>query len=193
MTSRTLRTPAAALVLAVALGGCVVSSQPVIAPAEATFDERLLGTWQEVDGPDRAVVTRGDSGTYRILFVNARDTARLAGRLGQLGGRAAMDVWPVPRERELPSAYDSLLLPAHVLVMLDIGAEEVTYAILDPDTLLRALRNAPSRPRHEVASGRVVLHGTTPELHALLGPQVGRPGALSQGERMRRAASGGAR
>ena len=180
-----------ALAFTVALGGCVVSSQPVITPADATFDERLLGSWEEIGGPDRATVTRGAAGTYAIVLTNAHDTTRLDARLGRLGDRVVLDVWPVPRETELPSGYASLLLPGHVLLVMEIGAQEVAYSILEADTLLAVMEKAPAAPPYDTTGRRLALHGTSAELRALLTPHLGRPGALSNVERMRRVATPG--
>jgi hypothetical protein len=52
--------------LTVILGGCVLSGEPVILESDATFDQRLLGMWEEVSGSDHAVVSRAAENTYAI-------------------------------------------------------------------------------------------------------------------------------
>ena len=75
MTGRHLRMRCGLLGLAVALGGCVYSVESMITESSVTFDPRLLGAWAEVDGSDRAVVTRSAPNSYAIEYAS-RDTVR---------------------------------------------------------------------------------------------------------------------
>src|SRR5512147_1002749 len=46
VTVRALLNPGIALGLAVVLSGCVLLVEPIIPESDATFDPRLLGTWE---------------------------------------------------------------------------------------------------------------------------------------------------
>lgn len=190
MISRTMHTIAA--LSGLALSACVVSVNPVIAPPDATFDDRLLGTWQEVGGSDRAVVSRGTEGRYAIAYTIDGETLRLDGQLGRLGERTVLDVWPVPRQRELPTEYAPLLLPAHFAVVLDIRDRAIAMSFPLPDSLLarmhQSTRGSEVSASARLVEGRLVLHGSTAELRGILGPYLASRGPLSQPSLFRRVA-----
>ena len=175
-----------ALALALFTGGCVMSVEPVVPAADATFDERLLGAWAEVSGEDRAVVTRSAANTYLVDYASGKDTGRFEARLGRLGGRVVLDAWPLPRETELRTSYRRHLIPAHVLVVLDVGADETGVSLLEPNPLMAAIGAASLRLTYGRLGDQVVLHGSTAELRAALGPYLARPGALAAPATFRR-------
>src|SRR5690349_667574 len=119
------------LLFSLVLGGCVVSVQPLITPAASGFDTRLLGTWGEVDGKDRVVLSRGDSSTYDIAYTDADGKkGTFVARLGKIGARTVLDVQPAPRESSsMPEAAS--LIRGHVLYALVISADSVLVRLLD--------------------------------------------------------------
>ncbi|MDP9278161.1 MAG: hypothetical protein M3P00_01940, partial [Gemmatimonadota bacterium] len=93
---------AAILACSVFSTGCVLSTDAVVS-GDAIFDPRLLGTWQQISSPEGAVVLRSGAKGYAIEYTDrGGKTVRLEGRLGRLGKRLVLDVWPTPRETELP-------------------------------------------------------------------------------------------
>jgi len=164
--------------LAMLASGCVLSVNPVVSESDATFDARLLGSWQEVSGSDRAVVTRGADNTYAIEYMTNGKVTRLGARLGRLGERAVLDVWPAP-DSAPSELHAGFTIPGHLLVTLDAGAEEVRVAMIEPDTFAAALRSGRLQLEHAHTGGRPVLLGTTDELRAALAPYLMRPGALA--------------
>ena len=114
MTIRALLKLGIALGLAVVLSGCVLSVDPVISESGATFDPRLLGMWEEVSGSDRAVVSRAAENTYAIEYTSDGKVGRFEARLGRLGDRLVLDVWPAPRDKDLPQPYAGLLVAGHL-------------------------------------------------------------------------------
>ena len=174
------------LVAALVAAGCVVSTEAVVADGNATFDERLVGAWAETGGTDTAVVARGADGAYTISYTTKDGTGRFAARLGRLGDRVVLDAWPAPQERELPGPYAATLIGAHVLVAVDVGADELRIALLEPDSLRKALESGRIRLPWSLERNRIVLRGTTAELRAALAPWIAQPGALDGGSTFRR-------
>jgi hypothetical protein len=173
-----MRTLIAPLALSVLLTGCVVSTDAVVPESDATWDPRLLGSWEEVDGTDRAVVSRAAANTYAIEYTNDKGrTGRFEGRLGRLGGRPVLDIWPVPRANDLPDPYGSSLLPGHVLLALDIDTNRVSVSTLEPDSLAPALRSGAVRLAYEWSEDRLLLRASTRQLRDALLPYVARAGA----------------
>ncbi len=166
--------------LLVALAGCVVLVDVIVPESDAIFDPRLVGTWEEVSGSDRAVISRASDHTYAIEYTSSGERSSFEARLGSLGGRSVLDVWPTPRDGELPESYAGLMVGGHVLLALDIGSDEVRAAALEPDSLLARLRTEQLRLAHRRHGDQLILHGTTHELRAALVSHLTYPGALTE-------------
>jgi hypothetical protein len=172
---------------ALALAGCVVATDAVVPSATAAFDQRLIGTWNEVNGSDRAVVTRGDSVTYAIDYTSNNKTGRFSARLGLLGKRHVLDIWPTPGSEEIPEPYAGLMISGHVLMAIDVNSDDVRLAPLDADSLAKALRDGIIKLPYERAKDQLVLHASTRELRAALAPYLARASALAEPTTYRRA------
>jgi len=177
---RALLRIASALALTVILGGCVLSGEPVVLESDATFDPRLLGMWKEVSGSDRAAVSRTTGNTYAIEYSSDGNVGTFEARLGRLGGRLILDVWPTPRDKSLPKPYAGLLLAGHWLLTLDVSPDEIHMSALEPDSLLADLLAGKVRLAHRIIEDKLVLSGTTKELRSTLGRYLTRAGALSE-------------
>jgi len=177
--------------LAVVLTGCVLSVDPVVPEDEAAFDPRLLGRWEEVDGSDVAVLSSADDETYAIEYSEDKETSHFEARLGRLEDRLILDVWPAPSGDELPELYTGLLIPGHLLLVLDIGQEKIQVSGLDRDAFVEALGTGQVRLGHDSNDDQVILYGTTDELRAALGPYLSRPDALDDPSAWRRAERAG--
>ena len=168
------------------LSACVVSTEAVVAEADATFDERLVGAWAEVGGDDSATVVRGTGNGYAISYTTEDGTGRYAARLGRLGDRVVLDAWPTPKDRELPGPYVATMVPAHVVVAMDVNGDEMHIALLEADSLRKALEAGRLQLPWSIERQRLVLRGTTAELRAALAPWVARPGAWDNRSTFRR-------
>jgi hypothetical protein len=172
--------------LSALLGGCVLSVDEVIPESGATFDPRLLGAWQEVDGSDRAVVSRIGEKGYAIEYSFDGRVGNYQARLGRLGERLVLDVWPAPGEAELPSAYAGMLVGGHLLLAVDVEPDQVQLAALEPDAFAAALRAGIVRLPNTRIGDRLILHGMTEELRAALGPYMNRAGTMHEPDTWRR-------
>lgn len=169
------------------LAGCVVSSDPVVTDSDATFDPRLLGSWEEVHGTDRASVSREGASSYTIAYTEEHGrTGRFAARLGRLGERQVLDVWPAPGAHELPDVYGSSLLPGHILLALEIDSDRVSVSTLEPDSLGAALRSGRLRLGYERGDDRLLLRAATAQLRSALQSFVARAGAWRKPDAWRR-------
>ena len=192
MTVRAMPKLGVALGFAIVLSGCVLSVDPVIPESGATFDPRLLGRWEEVSGSDLAVVSRGAENAYAIEYTSGGKVGRFDARLGRLGDRLVLDVWPAPPDTDLPAPYSELLVAGHLLFALEVGPDEIRVGMLEPDSLLAALRAGQVRLAHGRSEDRLILHGTTEELRSALGPYLARSGALAKPDVWRRVRVAGA-
>jgi hypothetical protein len=175
-----------ACLFSVVLGGCVVSVQPVVTPAASTFDTRLVGTWGEVDGKDRVVLSRGDGSTYDLEYTDADGKiGAFEARLGKLGARTVLDVQPAPRESS-PMPEAASLIRGHVLYTLVITADSVLVRLLDPKILREAIKSKTVVMGSMDDHDQLVLTGNTAELGRVLAGYVERPGALGEASTWKR-------
>jgi hypothetical protein len=180
MPVRGMSTLSFVLGLAVVVSGCVLSVEPVISESAATFEPRLLGMWEEVSGSDRAVVSRAAEKTYAIEYTSDGKVGRFEARLGQLGNRLVLDVWPAPSDNNLPQPYANLLIAGHLLFSLDVSQDEIHLTAFEQESLLAALRAGRVEATHRRTEDQLILRGTTEELRSVLGPFLARPGALTK-------------
>jgi hypothetical protein len=172
---------AGALGLVLFAAGCVLSVAPVVPESEAIFDERLVGAWEESGGSDSAVITRAAApATYAIRYTSGGKTGTFEARLGRLGERLVLDAWPAPSESDLPEPYRGVLIGGHMVLSLEIAADDVRMSIIEPDALENALRTGDPPLPYSSADGQLVLLADTPRLRAELGRYLTRPGALDK-------------
>lgn len=189
-----------ALVLALCTGGCVLSVEEVVPAATATFDAQFVGSWMSSDSSEQAVVTREDSGTYHIDYTKRASTGlggedgktgHFLARLGRLGTRTVLDVWPTPAHGEIPSAYDGSFITGHALLVVDIRRDVFVMWALEPEPLLTSLKDRRVHTPYSGSKEQVVLRGDTWELRTVLAAYMNTPGALTDSSvfsRMRTAA-----
>lgn len=172
--------------------GCVLSVSAIVPASEAIVDPRLVGTWEEVAGSDRAVISRASEHSYAIEYTSDGTASRFEARLDSLGGRWVLDVWPTPTGDELPEPYASLMIAGHALFVLDIASDEVQMATPEPDSLLARFRTGRIQLAHERTEDQLILHGTTDQLREVFRSYLGNSGALTDPVVWRRSPERGA-
>jgi len=169
-----------------ALSGCVVTVNPVISNSDATLDPRLLGSWEEQWGSDRAVVSRSATNTYAIEYTSDNNTGRFEARLWNLGDRSVVDAWPVLSESDQKRPGDVLLVARHLLLDIDIGPDEIQVTPLNQKAMLDALDAGDVGLAYTKSGNQLILHGKTEELRSALSAYLGRSGPLGKTEVWRR-------
>ena len=177
------------IILAAALNGCVLSVDPVVTETDATFDPRLIGTWSN-SASEFAVVTQAGELSYAIEYTLDERTGRLAGRLGRLGNRTILDVWPEPQEGELPQPYDGLMVAGHLVLALDIETDEITASVIKPDSVIAGVTaGRVDLDYRETERAQLILLDKTESLRSALGAFLTRPSALDPPTVWRRVAA----
>lgn len=159
--------------------GCVLSDNVIVPESKATLDPRLIGTWEEASGSDRAVVSRASDHSYAIEYTSDGKVGRFEGRLDSLGGRSVLDVWPTPHGKERQELHASFMIAGHVLLVLGIDSDEVRVATLEPDSLLADIRTGQIRLAHRLSEDQLILHGTTDQLREVFRSYLVNSGALT--------------
>lgn len=182
-----------ALVCSLAATSCVLTVDDVVAPADAMLDPALLGVWvggwEGESETARAVISGVDERTYRIDYTaeNGERTGSFQARLGRLGGRTVLEVWPAGDAGETPVQAD-LAVPGHMLFFLDTIADAMSVSVLDPDSVALAVEQGTLRLPSRTVEERTVLLGETDALRAALGPLVSRGELIAHAGTWRRAA-----
>jgi len=170
-----------ALALAAVAGGCVVSVEAIVPEANAEFDARLLGTWQGAsDSSDRATISRRSGSRYAIEYSDAKDTGKFEARLGRLGNRMVLDVWPTPGDSDVAEPYRGLLIPGHTLFVVTIAPDSLVTSLIEADSLRAVLRRGQLRLDTLGNVRQLVLTSSTSALRAGLARYILRPGALDK-------------
>jgi hypothetical protein len=180
---------AVCVALAASMGflACVVSIDPIVPEADAIFDPDLLGVWRDVDGDDRVVVTQAGENLYEIEYTSEFEPHLYHARLGELGARRILDVWPVLDDGPV-RGRDPLRVAGHLLVDLEtVGPDRVVTRLVEPGAARPALESGELALDYTDAEG-LVLHGRTAALRAALRPFLDRPGAFAGPTEWRRVA-----
>jgi len=174
------------LVGGLVLTGCVVSVDAVVPSSAATFDARLVGRWAEVDGKDRAVVTR-DSNGYAISYTDGDGkVGRYEAHLGRLGKQLVLDVTPASRNSDAGVPEGAMLIRGHVLFAIGIAADSVRVALLKTDSLRAALKGGTVRMAYGSDHDQLILTDPTTALRGALTAYLARPGVLDDPSTFRR-------
>lgn len=193
--------PAATLVLCFALTGCVMSIKPAVPASEAVFESRLVGTWicRTESDSERAVISGEPDQPYLIEYTGQdRKSGKFLAYAGYVGTRLVLEVHPESAtlgQLKASGGYIGMLLPAHMVFVVDPGAKEMQVAILDVDSVRAALNDgrlqSPYLNLGESAFGSkanpdVLLTGTTDQVRATVAQAMTLPGALKQTSTWRR-------
>jgi hypothetical protein len=120
-----------ALLASVASAGCMVLSLArFYDDAGVLFDERLVGTWVDAEDNVSVAVARSEWRSYRIDYAHPVEKGQLTGYLFKTGpdGTSYFDLTPVRGQ-----ALGSFVLPAHTIVRVTIGSDELIVAPLSFD------------------------------------------------------------
>lgn len=183
----------AVLLLSLALAACGPAFiSPVLRPEEVAFDRALLGEWIEAEPedpahPQRATVAADSSAGYRITYLD--EDGRLnhfVGQLGRFDGLRVLELRPAPATANGEGDYARALeLPLRTLLVVSVlDAEQLRFALLEPEVLERALQAEP-RPTSWVRTedDRVVLTADAPGLREFLHGHLARPGTVGESVR----------
>ena len=128
---------AGCVALAVLASDCVVVGLDHFYDASTlTFDDRLVGAWQDPDDHVTLIVERGEWQTYRVEYDHPTEKGVLTGFLFKAGRQTFLDLMPV-RGQDL----GSFTLPAHTLMQLSAGSDVVVVKPLRLDWFTQAMEH----------------------------------------------------
>jgi hypothetical protein len=157
------------------------SINPTVSEADATFEPRLIGSWQNTDGKEAADIARDGATGYVVTYREGPGKAgRFRARLGRIGTFRALDLVPIEMPEGWSDLYKDLLLPLHVPIILDSIGETLQFHFIDGDSIRSFLARRPGEAAHILRDNAIVLTGPTEEVQRLLGALIPGPGVLTE-------------
>jgi hypothetical protein len=134
--TRSVQRSLCAVLAAVCLStGClVVSLQPVYDEQSVTFDEALLGQWENAEDGTRATIERGEWRSYKITYVERTSTRVFQGNLTRIGASQFLDLTEMRGADPGP-----FLVPVHGLARIAVKDDTLAVALADYDWFMRAI------------------------------------------------------
>jgi hypothetical protein len=167
--------------LAAILGGCVpvMSLHPLYTEKDLVFEEDLLGTWVDVNGPGTIweFSSSDDQKTaYQLIFTDSEGAEGLfKAYLTRLGNNLFLDLYPSepPWDEQYPNkvnwAYNTFfLIPAHTFIKVDFSESVLKLQLTDDDELQKLLEENPNAVEHTFVDNRPVLLASTHKLRAFV-------------------------
>jgi hypothetical protein len=106
--------------LAVLLGGCVLSLHPLYNKKDLIFEEKLLGTWIQNDSSETWQFKRAHSNKhYEVLYIDDKGKkATFDAGLGKLNSMMFLDIFPQEPELNENDYYKFHILRAHSFIKI---------------------------------------------------------------------------
>ncbi|MHC4462460.1 MAG: hypothetical protein ACYS6W_06185 [Planctomycetota bacterium] len=160
---------AAFYLLAIMLGGCVLSSlHPLYTDKELIYEEKLIGKWS--DGNNIWEFRAGEPNTYqmRVLDEEGKE-GRFAAHLVKLENMLFLDIFPDGETLGEPQAFYSFhLLPTHTFMKVEQIEPKLQLRMMDYDKVSKILKENPNLLKHEDVEDRIVLTASTEQLQKFI-------------------------
>jgi hypothetical protein len=163
--ARVTRTLFAASTLFATACTSVYTIDDVITESAAITDDRLLGEWREVDGSDRARVSRGTGRDYQVAYMDSEDSVQFRVRLGRLGSTVALDAYP---DLAQWNARKESGVPRHLVYTIEFRGDSLGLRGIKGDSVKKVLGTGRLRVPYSQVNGELLLHGDPAGVRAAL-------------------------
>ncbi|MBI2947214.1 MAG: hypothetical protein HYY23_06180 [Verrucomicrobia bacterium] len=162
--------------LALILGGCVTSLQPLFTDKDLLFDPALIGIWEESEDTtwcfekQNKEAQDGDK-AYRLVVTQKDVASPMLAGLGKLGERRFLCLYPdleELKERKLGDLYQTALIPGCLIAKVTQDGPTLEVALLNHSWVEKLVEKDPKAIRHEKVEGRIILTAPTEELQQFL-------------------------
>ena len=156
-------------VLAVILGGCVPSLQPLYTNNDLIYEQKLLGKWVSGDPNTQwkfdEVSVQGDAKKYYLLTVTDKNgSGQFDAHLLKLDNMMFLDLFPKDVNIQNCDLMKVHLVPAHTFYKVEqIDPNLMLKTLLNDDTE-KLLEKDPNAVKHEIIDKRIVLTASTKDL-----------------------------
>ncbi len=156
--------------LAVLLGGCVLSLHPLYTENDLIFEKKLLGTW----GRDGSTETwqfkpgKGENYYKMILTDKKGKKGSFDAGLGKINNMMFLNIFPQKPELKETGYYQFHILRANSFIRIEQIEPTLIMRVMNPDTVNKMLENDPNLIKHEIVEDRLVLTASTEELQKFM-------------------------
>ncbi len=156
-------------VLAVILGGCVPSLQPLYTNNDLIFEPKLLGKWVSVD-PNmqwqfEEVPVPGDAKKYYILTVtDEKGSGKFDAHLLKLDNMTFLDLFPKDPNVQNCDLTKIHLVLAHTFYKVEQIDPNFQLKTLSPDDMKKFLEKDPNAIKYEKTDNGILLTASTKDL-----------------------------
>ena len=156
--------------LAVLLGGCVLSLHPLYTEDDLIFEEKLLGKWVKKGSAETWQFKRADGGkSYKVVYTDDNGIkGSFDAGLGEINDVMYLNIFPREPELKENDYYKFHILRAHSFIRIERIEPNLVMRVMDPDTLKKMLENDPNLIKHDIVEDRLVLTASTEELQKFM-------------------------
>ena len=153
------------LLSVVLLNACVPSLHPLYTAKDLTFDQALVGKWQEKGEKEIWQFIEEGETEYKLRHVDDNGRAgNFSVHLLALRGEKFLDIYPDEMDEELNDLYEITLVPAHLIIHVKQIEPELQMRMIDLDKLKKVLEKSPHAIAFEKLGDDIVLTGSTTDL-----------------------------
>lgn len=176
---------AAFYLLAVMLGGCVLSSlHPLYTDEELIFEEKLIGKWSDED--NMWEFRAGEPNTYQMRVFDGQE-GRFVAHLVKLEDMLFLDIFPDSVTLGEPQAfYGFHILPVHTFMKVEQIEPKLQLRMMDYGKVSEILKEDPNLLKHEVVEDRIVLTASTEQLQEFIVEYAGEGGVFAEATELTR-------
>lgn len=176
---------AAFYLLAVMLGGCVLSSlHPLYTDEELIFEEKLIGKWSEESNVWE--FRAGEPNTYQMRVFDGQE-GRFVAHLVKLGDMLFLDIFPDSETLGEPQDfYGFHILPVHTFMKVEQIEPKLQLRAMNYDKVSKMLQEDPNLLKHEVVDDRIVLTASTEQLQEFIIKYANEEGVFAEATELAR-------
>ena len=156
--------------LAVLLGGCVLSLHPLYTEKDLIFEEKLLGTWAKNDSKETWQFKRANGNKYYKMTYTDEEGKKgyFDAGLGKLNNMMFLNIFPQEPELKENDFYKFHILRVHSFIKIEQIEPTLKMRTMNPDKMKEMLENDPNLIKYEIVQDRLVLTAPTKELQEFM-------------------------
>lgn len=167
--------------LVLVLTGCIPSLHPIYFPEDVTFDESILGSWEDGDTGEIWNFSNAGRSEYKLIHIDEEGRkGEFNARLVKISGHLFLDLEPADRGSVQTSFYQEHFQKTHSFVHVLQTQPMLKFAVMEERWLNDLVTQQPSAIRHERVGGEILLTSSTRETQKFLIDNLNTQGAYSE-------------
>ena len=160
-----------AIAIALLVGGCVRTSQPVLQDDQVFVDNSVLGKWVTKDSPDTIDIQAGEQEkTYRVIYTD-KDQKKgvFIGRLGKVGDLQIGELAPEDTAASMNDTYKMHIVRLYSFFLIEQTKPQLQFRSMSAEWLQKYLEAHPMELQvAKVSNDNSFVTSSTAEFQAFL-------------------------